>query len=113
MKSLFMTKKTKKSSVTTKKTGPSWWRKLWSLTWKLSIVGIAVVSFYAIYLDQIIAQKFEGQKWHLPAQVFSRSMALYPGAAISHPQLMAELKLLGYRKVANPRQVGEFSASRR
>tara|TARA_R110002050_G_scaffold78353_8_gene167269 strand:- start:1975 stop:4290 length:2316 start_codon:yes stop_codon:yes gene_type:complete len=111
MKSLFMTKKTKKSSVTTKKTGPSWWRKLWSLTWKLSIVGIAVVSFYAIYLDQIIAQKFEGQKWHLPAQVFSRSMALYPGAAINHPQLMAELKLLGYRKVANPRQVGEFSAS--
>ncbi|AZG74591.1 penicillin-binding protein 1B [Shewanella livingstonensis] len=106
-----MTKKTKKSSATTKKSGPSWWQKLWSLTWKLSIVGIAVVSFYAIYLDQIIAQKFEGQKWHLPAQVFSRSMALYPGAAINHPQLMAELKLLGYRKVANPRQVGEFSAS--
>ncbi|MBB1437202.1 penicillin-binding protein 1B [Shewanella sp. SG41-4] len=106
-----MTKKTKKSSASTKKSGSSWWQKLWSLTWKLSIVGIAVVSFYAIYLDQIIAQKFEGQKWHLPAQVFSRSMALYPGAAINHPQLMAELKLLGYRKVSEPRQVGEFSAS--
>ncbi|MGI2000989.1 penicillin-binding protein 1B [Shewanella frigidimarina] len=106
-----MSKKTKKSSASTKKNGSSWWKKLWSLTWKLSIVGIAVVSFYAIYLDQIIAQKFEGQKWHLPAQVFSRSMALYPGAAINHPQLMAELKLLGYRKVSNPRQVGEFSAS--
>lgn len=68
--------------------------------------------FYCIYLDQIIARKFEGQKWHLPAQVFSRSMALYPGAAVSHQQLIAELKLLGYRKVANPRQVGEFSASK-
>ncbi len=110
-KPLFMSKKTKKSSANTKKSGSSWWQKLWSLTWKLSIVGIAVVSFYAIYLDQIIAQKFEGQKWHLPAQVFSRSMALYPGAAVNHPQLMAELKLLGYRKVSNPRQVGEFSAS--
>jgi penicillin-binding protein 1B len=106
-----MSKKPKKSSANTKKSGSSWWQKLWSLTWKLSIVGIAVVSFYAIYLDQIIAQKFEGQKWHLPAQVFSRSMALYPGAAINHPQLMAELNLLGYRKVSNPRQVGEFSAS--
>ncbi|WP_350431685.1 penicillin-binding protein 1B [Shewanella sp. H8] len=105
------TRKTKKSSATAKKRGSSLWRKIWSLTWKLAIVGAAVVSFYAIYLDQIIAQKFEGQKWHLPAQVFSRSMALYPGAAINHPQLMAELKLLGYRKVANPRQVGEFSAS--
>ncbi|UJF21727.1 penicillin-binding protein 1B [Shewanella sp. OMA3-2] len=86
-------------------------RSLFSLAWKLSLVGIAFVTFYAIYLDQIIGQKFEGQKWHLPAQVFSRSMALYPGAAINHPQLMAELKLLGYRKVSNPRQVGEFSAS--
>ncbi|QDE32502.1 penicillin-binding protein 1B [Shewanella polaris] len=105
------TRKNKKSSATAKKRGSSLWRKIWSLTWKLAIVGAAVVSFYAIYLDQIIAQKFEGQKWHLPAQVFSRSMALYPGAAINHPQLMAELKLLGYRKVANPRQVGEFSAS--
>jgi penicillin-binding protein 1B len=38
-------------------------------------------------------------------------MALYPGAAVNHPQLMAELKLLGYRKVSDPRQVGEFSAS--
>ncbi|MGL5490116.1 MAG: transglycosylase domain-containing protein, partial [Shewanella sp.] len=84
---------------------------IWSLTWKLALIGLAVVTFYGIYLDQIIARKFEGQKWHLPAQVFSRSMALYPGAAVSHPQLMAELKLLGYRKVANPREVGEFSAS--
>ncbi|GGB52544.1 penicillin-binding protein 1B [Shewanella inventionis] len=104
-----MTKKTTKKPRAKKTT--SWWRSLWSLTWKLALVGLAVVTFYAIYLDQIIAKKFEGQKWHLPAQMFSRSMALYPGAAVNHPQLMAELKLLGYRKVANPRQVGEFSAS--
>ncbi|GGP55178.1 penicillin-binding protein 1B [Shewanella saliphila] len=110
-----MTKKTPKKTNTkkskAKRSTTSWWRPLWSFTWKLSLVGLAVVTFYAIYLDQIIAQKFEGQKWHLPAQVFSRPMALYPGAAVNHPQLMAELKLLGYRKVANPRQVGEFSAS--
>lgn len=105
-----MTKK-KPKKTNAKKSTTSWWRPLWSFTWKLSLVGLAVVTFYAIYLDQIIAQKFEGQKWHLPAQVFSRPMALYPGAAVNHPQLMAELKLLSYRKVANPRQVGEFSAS--
>ncbi|QQX80972.1 penicillin-binding protein 1B [Shewanella sp. KX20019] len=90
----------------------SWGRKLWSISWKLAVIGTVVVAAYGIYLDQIIARKFEGQKWHLPAQVFSRSMALYPGAAVSHDQLMSELKLLGYRKVANPRQVGEFSASK-
>ncbi|WP_394201217.1 penicillin-binding protein 1B [Shewanella waksmanii] len=102
--------KAKKSN--TKGKSSSLLAKIWSLTWKLSLVGLAALVFYCIYLDQIIARKFEGQKWHLPAQVFSRSMALYPGAAVSHQQLIAELKLLGYRKVANPRQVGEFSASK-
>lgn len=91
---------------------PSLGRKLWSLSWKVTLIITVMVAAYGIYLDQVIARKFEGQKWHLPAQVFSRSMALYPGAAVSHSQLMAELKLLGYRKVANPRQVGEFSASK-
>ncbi|MFV7782487.1 penicillin-binding protein 1B [Shewanella marisflavi] len=91
---------------------PGWGRKIWSLSWKLGLILFSALTIYSIYLDQIIARKFEGQKWHLPAQVFSRSMALYPGAAVSHDQLIAELKLLGYRKVANPRQVGEFSASK-
>jgi penicillin-binding protein 1B len=103
--------KSKSKARKTRKSGTSWLARLWSIGWKLSIVLLAFCSFYSIYLDQIIARKFEGQKWHLPAQVFSRSMALYPGAAVNHPQLMAELKLLGYRKVANPSQVGEFSAS--
>ncbi|MCZ4335931.1 penicillin-binding protein 1B [Shewanella colwelliana] len=100
--------KPKKGVVTSR----GWGRKLWSITWKLALIVMAALTIYSIYLDQIIARKFEGQKWHLPAQVFSRSMALYPGAAVSHGQLIAELKLLGYRKVANPRQVGEFSASK-
>lgn len=108
-----MTTKTTKKTPASRRAnnGRGLFRRMWSITWKLALAGLAVVTFYSIYLDQIIAQKFEGQKWHLPAQVFSRSMALYPGAAVSHPQMMAELKLLGYRKVANPRQVGEFSAS--
>lgn len=79
---------------------------------KLGLILLVGSLSYSIYLDQIIARKFEGQKWHLPAQVFSRSMALYPEVAVSHAQLIAELKLLGYRKVVNPRQVGEFSASK-
>ena len=89
----------------------SFWGGLWSVGWKLALVTTAVLAVYCIYLDQIIARKFEGQKWYLPAQIFSRSMALYPGAPVSHGQFIDELKLLGYRKVANPRQIGEFSAS--
>ncbi|MGS0730696.1 penicillin-binding protein 1B, partial [Shewanella sp. 0m-11] len=69
---------------TQKKTSRGWGQKIWSISWKLGLVLAVIIASYAIYLDQIIARKFEGQKWHLPAQVFSRSMALYPGAAVSH-----------------------------
>ncbi len=103
--------KARSTSKSAPRTTSGWGRKIWSIVWKLSLALLAGLIIYSIYLDQIIARKFEGQKWHLPAQVFSRSMAIYPGAAVSHSQLIAELKLLGYRKVANPRQVGEFSAS--
>ncbi|WP_394147384.1 penicillin-binding protein 1B [Shewanella atlantica] len=103
-------KSKKRASKRTSSSG--WGRRIWSIGWKCALIVVAAAVIYGIYLDQIIARKFEGQKWHLPAQVFSRSMALYPGAAVSHNQLIAELKLLGYRKVANPRQVGEFSASK-
>lgn len=104
--------KSKSVKAASKKPSSGWVRKLWSISWKLAVIVFAAIFIYGIYLDQIIARKFEGQKWHLPAQVFSRSMALYPSAAVSHGQLISELKLLGYRKVANPRQVGEFSASK-
>ncbi|MBT1443786.1 penicillin-binding protein 1B [Shewanella sp. JM162201] len=98
-----------KSRARRSKPGILW--RIWSFLWKLALIVVVLCGAAAIYLDQQIAQKFEGQKWHLPAQIYSRSMALYPGAAVSHHQLLAELRLLGYRKVANPREVGEFSAS--
>ncbi|MGB0893734.1 MAG: penicillin-binding protein 1B [Parashewanella sp.] len=101
----------KKPKAKAKKSS-NWLKKAWSITWKLVLIGVIAVSAYGIYLDQIIARKFEGQKWHLPAQIYGRSMALYPSAAISHRQVISELKLLGYRKVSHPRQVGEFSASK-
>ncbi|RYV00632.1 penicillin-binding protein 1B [Shewanella sp. OPT22] len=102
---------TKKKPTKKKSTSPSFLKRLWSITWKVALIGIVAISCYAIYLDQTIARKFEGQKWHLPAQIYGRSLALYPGAAVNHPQLISELKLLGYRKVTHPKQVGEFSAS--
>ncbi|RLV59224.1 penicillin-binding protein 1B [Parashewanella curva] len=108
---------TKKTTSSRKKTSKpkrsqsSLLKKAWSIFWKLGVITMVLLTCYTIYLDQIIARKFEGQKWHLPAQIYGRSMALYPGAAISHQQLINELKLLGYRKVTHPRQVGEFSAS--
>ncbi|MCL1076659.1 penicillin-binding protein 1B [Parashewanella spongiae] len=102
-----------KTKAKTKKTVSSGvLRRIWSFFWKVALIILVAVCSYGIYLDQIIARKFEGQKWHLPAQIYGRSMALYPSAAISHQQFISELKLLGYRKVRHPQQVGEFSASK-
>ena len=103
-------KKTNRRSKKNHRT-PSILNRFWALFWKITLIIIVATACYTIYLDQIIAQKFEGQKWHLPAQIYGRSMTLYPGAAINQSQFISELRLLGYRKVTHPKRVGEFSAS--
>lgn len=105
--------KTGRKRATTKKANNrgSWKRRIgWLCLWTV-IITAAVTSAYLWYLDKIIAQKFEGQRWHLPAQIYARPMAIYPGAPITHEQLKQELQLLGYRNTGNPRKEGEFAVS--
>jgi penicillin-binding protein 1B len=45
--------------------------------------------------------KFEGKRWAVPARIFGRPLELYPGAAVTPKQLVAELQRLGYRRVRN------------
>ncbi|MBY5921554.1 penicillin-binding protein 1B [Ferrimonas balearica] len=78
---------------------------------KLALAGLAVVALYGIYLDTLIAKKFEGQRWYLPAQVFARPMSLYPGAPVTHKQLKDELALLGYRNTGQADSEGEFAVA--
>ncbi len=86
-------------------------RRFWMTCLKLAVVGIAALVIYGIYLDGQIRQRFDGEKWQLPAQVYSRGLELYPGQKLSVPQMLRELKLLNYRKVRTPMRPGEFSAS--
>ncbi|TKB51493.1 penicillin-binding protein 1B [Ferrimonas sediminicola] len=82
----------------------------------MTLVGLLLLSgitaAYCVYLDQIIADKFEGQRWHLPAQIYARPMAIYPGAPITHAQLKQELALLGYRNTGHPQREGEFAVAK-
>ncbi|WP_298444058.1 penicillin-binding protein 1B [uncultured Ferrimonas sp.] len=89
----------------------SWLQRLWGLSWKLALVGVSVIFVYGIYLDGQIAQKFEGQRWYLPAQIYARPMSLFPGAPITHSQLKQELALLGYRNTGKAAHEGEFAVS--
>jgi penicillin-binding protein 1B len=70
-----------------------------------SLVGVV----YLAYLDQTVKSKFEGKRWAVPARIYGRAMELYPGANISQAQFQAELKRLGYRKVASSKQSGTWS----
>ncbi len=89
----------------------SWLKALWSIGWKLSIAGIAVLAFAGVYLDRVIKDRFDGQLFELPTVVYARILTITPGDSLNIKELRNELDVLNYRKVAHPRYPGEYSAS--
>ena len=63
---------------------------------------------YFIYIDAQVQQRFEGNKWQVPAQTFARPLLLQHKQEITIEEVEDELKLLGYRKVANATNTGEY-----
>mgnify|MGYP003610650381 FL=1 len=63
----------------------------------LVIGGFLVFSIYLIRLDNIVRDKFEGQRWDIPAKVFARPLEIFTNAPVSQADLHEELKLLGYK----------------
>jgi penicillin-binding protein 1B len=60
-------------------------------------VGVALVSGYLLYLDQLITNTFEGRRWSIPARVYAQPLELYPGLEFTADDLQLEFKRLGYR----------------
>jgi penicillin-binding protein 1B len=71
------------------------WGRLLALLFLFSLAG----GIYLLYLDHTVRVKFEGKRWAVPARIFGRPLELYPGAAVTPKQLVAELQRLGYRRV--------------
>ena len=45
------------------------------------MIGVFIAfSIYLIRLDNIIRNKFEGQRWDIPAKVFARPLEIYANA---------------------------------
>ncbi len=77
----------------------------------LLVAGLATalaVVIYAIPLDTTVREKFEGKRWALPARVYARPLELYAGAPLSAEELLAELKRLDYRELAEPPRPGTY-----
>ncbi len=104
-----------KAKANTGQSSPSLFRQflrgLWRYGWKVGLVFGSGLFLYGIYLDGQIARQFDGQRWHLPAQIFARPMALYPDAPVTHNQLRQELLLLGYRNTGRAQGQGEFAVA--
>ena len=92
----------------------SLWKRLNPFSWvwrhwgKLLFISALVVTAYAIYLDAQISQKFAGNKWQVPAQIYARPMFLNVKQEISIDEIEEELQLLGYRKVLKADSSGEY-----
>lgn len=88
---------------------------LWS-GFKYLVVRAAVLIFifvigFTVYLDVSIRKQFEGQKWALPAHVYTRPMELYIGQTIDRELVEAELDELGYTARQQIDRVGSYRFS--
>lgn len=102
----------KKPSVNSKR---GRWRRFFSFTgfWLLRLGLLIAVPLlaYTVYLDANIRKKFEGQKWALPAHVYTRPLELYLGQKLDRALVQAELDELGYVERGRLDRVGSFQFS--
>ena len=68
-------------------------------------------SIYLIRLDTIVRDKFEGQRWDIPAKVFARPLEIYANAPIATTDFEKELQLLGYSSSDSYAKSGQYVIS--
>lgn len=76
--------------------------------WQLTITSVVALLAYMVYLDAQIHQKFSGNKWQVPAQVYARPLEFSVGDELEQEELIDELELLSYRNVGQARHRGEY-----
>ncbi len=67
-----------------------------------SLISFVLVSFYVVWLDYRVVDRFTGRLWSLPARVYASPLELYAGKKITVDELLFELKSLDYVSVKQP-----------
>ena len=70
----------------------------WRLVFRASLVGLVILAGWTVYLDAVVTERFEGQRFEVPSRVFARPLELYEGASLSPASFVRELELIGYRR---------------
>ena len=110
--------KNNKSSAekVTEETTPSRVKRMlrWSfwLFLKMSFIAVFVLFLYSIYLDGKVRDKFEGQRWQVPVQVFGAIEKYTVGSKLTLTNFRASLSANRYKKVTHVERPGEFALSK-
>ena len=83
--------------------------KYWLL--RAMIVLLVMLLGFTAYSDIKIRKQFEGQKWALPAHVYTRPMEFYVGQKLDRELVQAELEELGYQARNAIDRVGSYRFS--
>ena len=85
---------------------------LLALIFSILVIGVFIVfSIYLIRMDNIVRDKFEGQRWDIPAKVFARPLEVYTNAPVNQTDFTQELKLLGYKNSESYTKSGSYVTS--
>ncbi|MFT5756556.1 MAG: penicillin-binding protein 1B [Alteromonadaceae bacterium] len=79
---------------------------------KLTFVLMITIGIYAIYLDGKVRQKFEGQRWQVPVQVYGKAEEIKLGDQLSLIPIASSLHFSGYKKVHSVVHAGEYALSK-
>ena len=79
---------------------------------KVTLIGVFVLFLYSIYLDGKVRDKFEGQRWQVPVQVFGAVEEYKIGSKLMLTNLQEALTANRYKKVTNVHRPGEFALSK-
>ncbi|MDO6444868.1 penicillin-binding protein 1B [Colwellia sp. 1_MG-2023] len=88
-------------------------KKVLVLFAKLSFILLILLAFYTLYLDAKVVEKFEGQRWQVPVQVFGKVERFHIGDEINLSRLKDNLLLTGYRRTSAVKQPGDFAISKK
>lgn len=79
---------------------------------KLTLVLFVLLAFYALYLDAQVQNKFEGQRWQVPVQVYGKVESFQQGDGLVLTRLAKSLTLTGYQRVNKISRAGHFALSK-
>jgi penicillin-binding protein 1B len=105
----------KSKSISTKSSNKKPRGKQFFLRWqfwlgwlfKIGLVGVVAIAIIAVYLDSHVRNKLGDRLWQVPAQVYARTLHLYPEMPLVPDDLQRELDLLGYRRGPSLQQPGD------